>query len=497
MLSIGLDLGSSFVKGVLWDSEQNRSLATATVPEHEMAIDSPVPGWAEQHPEWWWQLIKRVFAELFRLQPDAIGHVNSIGISYQMHGLVLLNHELQVLRPAIIWCDSRSTGDGLTLLNRLSKQDVSEKLLNEPGNFTISKLAWVIRNEPELAGKIRWVLLPGDYIAAKLTGQVSTTVTGLSEGIFWDFQEHRLHEKAVNAIGARTDWFPPVMDPSQPLDRAICKVQSAIASELGLAPQAWVTFRAGDQPMNAYGLGVEKPGVWAASGGTSGVLYAVHDDLYADTSRATNRFAHVNHTVGEPRIGSLCCINGTGIAYSWAKKQLYPHASYEEVNAITATAEPGSEGIHFYPFGNGGERLLENRIAGAGWSNLDFNRHSAPHLIRAVLEGIVFSFAYAVEMMGSGFSAASIIRTSGSGLFQSDVFIRSLSSMLNAEIECVSEDGATGAARGAALLLSHGPFDASHDPVPVTPYRHIQPEPVLREQLLASFHTWKTPLTRR
>jgi xylulokinase len=496
MLSIGIDLGSSFIKGVIWDSEYNRSLATTTVPNQEMSIESPLQGWSEQHPDLWWELTQKVFTELFILHPEAVGRVTSVGISYQMHGLVLLGDDFKVLRPAIIWCDSRAKGEGRTLLTHLSKKDITDKLLNEPGNFTISKLSWVIQHEPECAKKIRWVILPGDYIAFKLTGHVSTTVTGLSEGIFWDFQGHCLHEKALNIIGARTEWFPPVMDPSQPLDRSICRIQSDLAIQLGLAPEAWVTFRAGDQPMNAYGLGVEKPGIWAASAGTSGVLYAVNDNLYADNSRATNRFAHINHSSTEQRIGSLCCINGTGIAYSWAKKQLYQQATYDEVNLITDSVEPGSSGVHFYPFGNGSERVLENRIVGAGWTNLDFNRHQNAHLMRAVLEGIAFSFAYAVEIMGPGFSTVSRIRTSGTGLFKSDVFIRSLSSMLNTPIECVSGDGATGAARGAARLLLHGKFDGhdDHADIPVQTFRQIAPDKALRDQLLESFSKWKNLL---
>jgi len=445
---IGFDLGSSSVKVAIIDTKTGALLASCQYPEVEMAIQSPRHGFAEQNPQEWWSHCQEACRRLMTsagVEPEEIG---AIGLAYQMHGLVCLDEAGAVLRPAIIWCDSRAVAQGEEVFRALGSDYCLGHLLNSPGNFTASKLRWVQENEPEIFQRIHTVFLPGDYLAWCMTGIRTTTVTGLSEGVFWDFRQAGIAKELLDHWGITAGLLPPLTE--------VFGTQGVLTREaaqlLGLREGIPVCYRAGDQPNNALSLGVLEPGEIAATGGTSGVVYAVADTVYPDMESRVNAFAHVNHQPGIPRIGVLLCINGTGILYSWLKNRWGRGTlTYTAMEAAAASVVEGSDGLTVIPFGNGSERMLGNRHPGASISGIDFNRHSADHIIRASLEGIAFSFRYGMNLLtGMGIRPARI-RAGNDNLFQSALFSQTLANLSGCVIEVLRTNGAAGAARAAAF----------------------------------------------
>lgn len=446
MVYLGFDLGSSSVKAALIDAADGREIARAHAPESEMAIDAPHPGWAEQDPEAWWTHAVSAARKLFSSKAINPTDVGGIGIAYQMHGLVAVGEQQEVIRPSIIWCDSRAVQTGDALFEKIGPTVFAQRMLNHPGNFTLSKLLWVKENEPEQFKRIHKIMLPGDYLAMKLTGNITTTSSGLSEGILWDFQENTPAHWLLESCGLSTDLLPALV-PSLGKQGELSAKAAAI---LGLPEGIPIAYRAGDQPNNALSLNVMEPGEVAATGGTSGVVYAVSDQADHNEISRINQFAHVNHTAEAARIGKLLCINGTGIQYGWLRKLMGENLSYDEMNARASALSPGSDGLSILPFGNGAERMLDNRFPGASMHGIDFNRHCEDHLCRAALEGIAFAFAYGMELM-QGTTPISKIRAGSDNLFQAAVFGTTLATLSGASIELVNTTGAIGAARAAGL----------------------------------------------
>ncbi|MBP8975245.1 MAG: carbohydrate kinase [Bacteroidetes bacterium] len=447
MYSLGYDIGSSFIKCSIIEIETGKLIAAGSYPDTEMTIDSPHPGWAEQHPDMWWQNVVVLTNKLLHDSKIESKNIKSIGISYQMHGLVCVDKNGKPLRPAIIWCDSRAVSIGEEGYKALGKEYCDNNLLNSPGNFTASKLRWVQQNEPDIYKSIFKIMLPGDYIAYKLTGDIVTTVSGLSEGIFYDFRSNTVSQKLLKVYNIREELLPPAF--------STFSVQGAVtqeaAKETGLPAGIPVAYRAGDQPNNAFSLNVLNPGEIAATAGTSGVVYGVTDAILSDRFSRVNLFAHVNHSPQEPRLGVLLCINGTGISNSWLRKTAGANKTYDEINALAEKVPIGSQGVRIYPFGNGAERMLKNATIGAHIMNLDFNRHTFGHLARATHEGVAFSFKYGIEIMNEMGLNISVIRAGKANMFLSPVFRETLANITNAFIELYNTDGAQGAARGAAL----------------------------------------------
>jgi xylulokinase len=445
MFLLGLDLGSSAVKASLFDAASGRVVSAAQSPQHEMPIAAPQPGWAEQDPAMWWE-----HASL-AIRAAVAGHdaskIAAIGISYQMHGLVTLDANHQPVRPAIIWCDSRAVETGAKAFAELGAETCLSRLLNSPGNFTASKLRWVQQNEPVLFARIRKIMLPGDYLALRLTGEAQTTASGLSEGTLWDFSANAPADFLLKYWGLDSALLPALT----PTFGRQAGVLASVAADLGLPAGIPVAYRAGDQPNNAFSLNVLNPGEIAATGGTSGVVYGVTDRLAYDPQSRVNGFAHVNHTAADPRVGVLLCINGTGILYAWLRRTLGGNLSYPELNALAAAVPVGSEGLSVLPFGNGAERMLRNRRIGSQWSGLDFLRHTPGHLARAAQEGIAFSFSHGIAGMKATGLTPKKIRAGNANLFLSPVFRDTLAATLGVSIELVRTDGAAGAARGAGL----------------------------------------------
>ncbi|MBR1995140.1 MAG: carbohydrate kinase, partial [Alistipes sp.] len=446
MKSLGIDIGSSSVKVSLLDVASGTCIASSTNPAQEMPIDAVQSGWAEQDPEMWWQYVVEGIRKIGQEHP--LSEVAAIGITYQMHGLVALSKEHKPLRKAIIWCDSRAVEIGAEALEAIGRDYCLEHALNSPGNFTASKLAWVKRNEPELFAQIDKFILPGDYIAYRLSGEVSTSVSGLSEQILWDFKEEKRADFVADYYG-----IPQEMIPEAGLSIGVeAHTNAATEALLGIPAGTPIAYRAGDQPNNAFSLNVMEAGEIAATGGTSGVVYGVVDTPKADPLSRVNTFVHVNHTPATPRYGILLCINGTGILNSWMRRHVVQQTlDYAAMNELAEQAPAGSDGLVVLPFGNGAERVLENRTTGAAMVGIDLNRHTTAHILRATQEGIAFSFRYGIDLMRELGLKPDVIRAGKANLFLSPLFRQTLSTLTGARIELFNTDGSLGAARGGAL----------------------------------------------
>ncbi|MGD9154510.1 MAG: FGGY family carbohydrate kinase [Bacillota bacterium] len=445
---LGFDLGSSSVKASLVAIASGKTVATATEPPDEMAISAPRPGWAEQDPEVWWRYVKEATAMLQRDSQIDLQEVQAIGISYQMHGLVVVDRRQRVLRPAIIWCDSRAVTIGQQAFDALGNETCLERLLNSPGNFTASKLKWVQLNEPEIYNQIYKAMLPGEYIAMRLTGEIVTTASGLSEGIYWDYQAQAPARLLLDHYQIDPELLPEIA----PLFAPQGSLKPEVAAELGLKAGTQVAYRAGDQPNNAFSLNVLHPGEIAATAGTSAVVYGVGDRATYDPPSRVNSFIHVNHTTAAPRYGVLLCINGSAILNRWLKTNtMAPDISYRQMDELVAKAPIGSAGLVFLPYGNGAERSLTNRNIAASLHGLDFNLHTQAHLLRAAQEGIVFAMNYGMAIMRQMGLRLTTVKAGHANMFLSPVFAEAFANTSGARLELYKTDGAQGAARGAGV----------------------------------------------
>lgn len=448
MYTLGVDVGSSSVKASLVNVETGKCVASTFFPKTEAKIIAVNPGWAEQDPDMWWENLKLSVNTIMKESGANPAEVKAIGISYQMHGLVCVDKNKQVLRPSIIWCDSRAVPYGQKAFETIGQEKCLSHLLNTPGNFTASKLAWVKENEPEIYSKIYKIMLPGDFIAMKMTDEICTTVGGLSEGMMWDFAENNVAKFLLDYYGFDGSFIPEI----RPTFSDQGHLTTKAAAELGLKEGTPVTYRGGDQPNNALSLNVFNPGEIAATAGTSGVVYGVNGSVDYDPKSRVNTFAHVNHTAKDVRCGVLLCVNGTGILNSWIKRNIAPEGiSYNEMNELAAKAPIGSAGLSVLPFGNGAERMLENREINCSIRGLNFNVHSKHHIIRAAQEGIVFSFKYGIDIMKEMGMKVNKIHAGHANMFLSPIFRDTLAGVTGSVIELYDTDGSVGAAKGAGM----------------------------------------------
>jgi len=491
MYLLGFDVGSSSVKVSLLNGETGKCEATSFHPKEEMKITAQQPDWAEQDPELWWKNLKLALADVLKESQVNPNDIESIGISYQMHGLVMVDKIKQVIRPSIIWCDSRAASIGDKAFEEIGGERCLSSLLNSPGNFTASKLKWVKDNEPQLFEKVWKIMLPGDYIAMKLTGEAQTTIGGLSEGIMWDFQKNSLAKMLFENYGFSEDIIPDIV----PTFASQGQLTKEVAAELGLSAKTKVSYRAGDQPNNALSLNVLNPGEIAATAGTSGVVYGVSDEVKYDPQSRVNTFAHVNYSKDDPRLGVLLCINGTGILNAWLKRQVGDSLSYEAMNELAAKVPAGSKGVTILPFGNGAERVLNNKNIGSVFSGINFNIHDKSHLLRAAQEGIVFSFKYGMDIMqGIGINA-SVIRAGKANMFLSPVFRDTLAGVTGATIELYNTDGSVGAARGAGIGSGYyaSPAEAFSN---LTKLETVEPDNSKKQEYEDAYKKWAYQLNK-
>lgn len=487
---LGFDVGSSSVKASLVDVETGVCAADAFFPEHEAPITAVKAGWAEQEPQMWWDNAKLALRKIMSATGATGEDIKAIGISYQMHGLVCVDKNQEVLRPSIIWCDSRAVPYGDRAFRDLGSEQCLSHLLNSPGNFTAAKLAWVKENEPELFAKIDKIMLPGDYIAMKLSGEINTTVSGLSEGMFWDFKDNRPAQFLLDYYGFSATQIPTIV----PTFSIQSEVSAAAAAELGLKAGTPISYRAGDQPNNALSLNVFNPGEIASTAGTSGVVYGVLGDVRYDEKSRVNIFAHVSHTTEQTRLGVLGICNGTGILNAWMHRNVTADMSYADMNDLGATVPIGSDGVTILPFGNGAERILENRELGCSIHNLNFNRHHRAHLVRAAQEGIVFAFCYGMEVMQQMGMDIRKIHAGKANMFLSPLFRDTLAGVSGATIELFETDGAAGAAKGAGIGC--GLYKDNNEAfATLKKLAVIDPDEAHRAEYMAAYERWKAVLT--
>lgn len=487
---LGFDIGSSSVKASLVDVENGQCVASAFYPEHEAPITAVKAGWAEQDPQMWWDNAKLSLAKIMADAGAKGEDIKAIGISYQMHGLVCVDKDKQVVRPSIIWCDSRAVSYGEKAFKDLGEQFCLEHMLNSPGNFTAAKLAWVKDNEPQNYERIDKFMLPGDYIAMKLSGEINTTVSGLSEGILWDFKEQKVATSLLDYYGIDDS----LVADQVPTFSVQAQVSAQAAAETGLKEGTPISYRAGDQPNNALSLNVFNPGEIASTAGTSGVVYGVLGDVNYDPKSRVNTFAHVNYSCEQERLGVLLCINGTGILNAWVRRNVAPEGiSYAEMNDLIANVPIGSEGVSVIPFGNGAERVLENRETGCSIHGLNFNKHNRAHIMRAAQEGIVFSFCYGMEVMQHMGMDIRKIHAGKANMFLSPRFRDTLAGVSGATIELYDTDGSVGAAKGAGMGCG---IYKDHDEAFATLKKLAVIEPCEkdRDAYLSAYAAWKEAL---
>ena len=482
---LGYDIGSSSVKAALIETETGKTVVSATSPSVEMPMLAVQAGWAEQDPNMWWQEAinaTKILRGSLKFDPKEIG---GIGISYQMHGLVLVDKNQEALRPSIIWCDSRAVKIGNKAFKKLGEKYCLSHYLNSPGNFTASKLRWVIENEPKIWDKVDKMMLPGDYIAMRMTGEACTTVSGLSEGILWDFKKNQIASKLLEKYDIRDEVVPKIVDTFS--NQGTLSASGAAA--LGLVAGIPVAYRAGDQPNNAFSLNVLNRGEVAATAGTSGVVYGINNTAKADKKSRVNSFAHVNNRVGDERIGVLLCVNGTGILNSWLRKMV-GNFSYNDMNTEGGKVPIGAEGLTFIPFGNGAERILENKPSNAMMHGLNFNQHHQGHLFRAAQEGIVYALQYGLEIMQKMGVETKTVRAGHANMFLSPLFREAFANTTGATIELYNTDGAVGAARGAGVGTGiYKNFDEAF--VGLNKIEVVEPQKGLQERYTEGYERWK------
>lgn len=490
---LGFDVGSSSVKASLIDSDSGICVASAFYPEKEASIIAVKSGWAEQDPQMWWDNAKLSLKKVMTDTSVKGEDIKAIGISYQMHGLVCVDKNQNVLRPSIIWCDSRAVPYGEKAFESIGPKECLDHLLNSPGNFTASKLAWVKENEPQLFDKIYKIMLPGDYIAMKLSGTINTTISGLSEGMLWDFKDKKVAKFLLDYFGFDESLIADIV----PTFSIQSEVSEAAANELGLKAGTPISYRAGDQPNNALSLNVFNPGEIASTAGTSGVVYGVLGEANYDIKSRVNTFAHVNYQKDMARLGVLLCINGTGILNAWMRRNVAPEGiSYSDMNDMMASVPVGSDGITIIPFGNGAERVLENKEIGCSIHGVNFNKHGKAHLMRAAQEGIVFSFCYGMEVMQQMGMDIHKIHAGKANMFLSELFRNTLAGVSGATIELYETDGSVGAAKGAGMGCG---IYKDHDEAFATLKKLavIEPDEKRRSEYLQAYSLWKETLLQQ
>lgn len=489
---LGYDIGSSSVKATIIEASTGRVVASATSPDNvELDIIAEKPGWAEQHPDTWWTHVQNATAQLRSTSRIDFHDIRAVGISYQMHGLVMVDKQLRPIAPSIIWCDSRAVAVGEKALNEIGEERCLSHMLNPPGNFTASKLKWVAQNRPDLYRSVHLFMLPGDYIAMKLTGEPTTTASGLSEGILWDFRENRIADLLLNHYGIDPSLIPPVV----PTFGVQGTLTQEAAQLLGLKKGTPVAYRAGDQPNNALSLNVLRPGEIAATAGTSGVVYGVTDVTSYDAQGRINTFLHVNSAPDSPRLGILLCVNGTGILNRWLRTTIGGWSdkplSYSEMNIEAQSAPACCDGLRILPFGNGAERTLGNIRIGASVHGLDLTRHNRAYLLRAAQEGIVFALMNGIDIMRSLGMKSGIVRAGDANMFKSPLFAEVFATVADCAVELYNTDGAQGAARGAGVGASvYKSLDDAFANLSVV--KRIDPDVKLREQYAEAYADWSS-----
>jgi len=436
---VGLDVGTTGVKALALAAD-GEVLARA---EEDYPLAIPQPGWAEQDPEDWWRASEAALAAL------GADDVAGIGLSGQMHGLVVLDERGRVLRPAILWNDGRTAAECVELEERVGGR---RRLVELTGNralagFTAPKLLWLRNHEPETYRRIAHVLLPKDYVRLRLTGEHAIDATDASGTLLFDVAARRWSDEVLAALGLPAEWFPPVLE------------SPAVAGHAGAVP---VAAGAGDQAAGALGVGVDRPGPLSIVLGTSGVVFAALPGFAFDPDGRVHAFCHAVPG-GWHAMGVMLSAAGS---LRWLRDATAPGVGYEPLLAEAERWPPGAGGLLFLPYLAGERTPHADPSARGAFVGLSLH-HDRGALVRAVLEGVAYGLRDSLELLrGLGGEPASG-RVSGGGA-RSDLWLRIVSSVLALPLERTAVE--EGAAYGAALLggVAGGTFSDVHEAVAST-----------------------------
>ncbi|MFW6097130.1 MAG: xylulokinase [Chloroflexota bacterium] len=441
-LFLGIDVSTTATKALLID-EVGDVVASASTPYE---FSTPRPLWSEQDPQLWWDGARSSIRQALD-EADAGGEdVRAIGLTGQMHGLVLLDEAGEVLRPAILWNDQRTGAECDEIRNRLGK----ERLIAITGNdaltgFTAPKILWVKNNEPEIYERTRHILLPKDYVRYRLTGEFASDRAGGSGTLLFDLKERTWSREVAEALDIDPEWLPPTFEgPS-----VTGTISASAAEATGLATGTPVVGGGGDQAAQAVGVGAVAPGIVALTLGTSGVVFAATDAPMVEPEGRLHAFCHA--VPGKWHLMGVM-LSAAG-SLRWYRDALAPDMSFEALVAEAEEAPPGSEGLLFLPYLTGERTPHPDPLARGAFVGLTV-RHKRAHMTRAVLEGVAFGLRDSFELMQeTGLATVEQVRVSGGGA-RSELWRQILADVLQTEL--VTVNTTEGAAYGAGLLAAVG-----------------------------------------
>jgi xylulokinase len=481
---LGIDVGTGGTRAVLIDSFGHVLASQAT--DHA-PFRSELPGWAEQDPEDWWRAAQESIRAVLSAAHCEPRNVAAIGLTGQMHGAVLLDSEGDVLRPSMIWCDTRSAPQCDWLHATIGRERVIE-LTSNPAlpNFTLTKVLWVKQHEPEIFSRIAHILCPKDYVRFRLSGIFAMDVQEASGTLLLDVAHRRWSREMIEASGVRSEWLPPLFESSQ-----VCATLSeSAASATGLLAGTPIVAGAGDQGAGAVGMGILKPGSVSATIGTSGVVFAATDNPVRDPLGRLHTFCHA--VAGRWHVMGVT--QAAGLSLRWLRDLLRGstgHASYEELLTLAAQVPPASDGVFWAPY-LFGERTPhldpEVRAAFVGLTAA----HGQAHLTRAVLEGVAYSLRDTFALFDELGIPVHSVRLGGGGArsplwrqIQADVYGHTVQVLAAEE----------GAAFGAALLAGVGagawPDVDTACEATLKVAEQIKPDPSARSKYEQGYQTYR------
>jgi xylulokinase len=445
MWFLGMDVGTGGTRAVIVDAAGK--LIAGASSEHE-AFKTAHPGWAEQNPEDWWRAAQEAIRFALAAAPEPHQPIAAIGLTGQMHGAVLLDETGQVLRPSLIWCDTRTQPQCDWLTEKIGYERLIELTCNPAlPNFTLTKLLWVKQHEPEIFAKTRHILCPKDYVRYRLTGEFAIDVQEASGTLLLDVTHRRWSREVAAAAGIPESWLPTVYESPE-----VCARISETASGLtGLTARTSVVAGAGDQGAGAVGMGILQPGSVSATIGTSGVVFAATASPTKDPKGRLHTFCHAVpglwHVMGVTQ--------GAGLSLRWVRDTFFPSHNYDELTAAAAKVPSGSEGLEWAPYLLGERTPHLDPEVRAAFACICSN-HTAAHFVRAVLEGVAYSLKDTFTLFAELGIPVTAIRLGGGGArgplwrkIQAGIYGQAV------EVLTAEEGGAFGSALMAGVGAGH------------------------------------------
>ncbi len=440
--SLGIDVGTTSSRALLIDA-RGGVRGSFSAPHQEMQMARPL--WAEQHPDDWWSATQIAIQGVVRASAVDAKSIVSIGLTGQMHGLVLLDSADKVIRPALIWCDQRSQQQVDFIVGKLGAAAILKATANPMlTGWTLPKLLWIRDYEPEQFARVRKVLLPKDYIRFKLTGEFATDVSDASGTGMFDVVHRRWSEAVVSGLNLDPSILPTAVESST----VTGKVTATAAQITGLSEGTPVVGGAGDQAASAIGNGIVTPGTMSCTLGTSGVVFAYLDKPAYDPQGRVHTFCHalpnVWHVMGVTQ--------GAGLSLQWFRNRFAPQAQYDDLTAEAALAPAGSHGLFWLPYLMGERTPHLDALARACWIGLTA-KHSRADLTRSVLEGVSYSLNDGLQIIRGLGADPAVIRLSGGGA-RSPFWHQLFADIFNVYVAVLETQ--EGSAYGAALLALGG-----------------------------------------